>query len=441
MRRSLLPALLLGASLVALPAHAATPPQQPAQGPGGRDYTSTEVVKRALGTASSGTFVFHGNDEPSTRRPVVVFLHSWGAVNPGLYGGWIDHLARKGHLVLFPRFQEVNRSRPADASNLAEDLIQNALAELADDPKAKPDKERIAFIGHSAGVPIALNLAAGASSGKVPAPKLIFGLMPGGIASNEKERGILLRDLSAVDPATMIITMSGDRDYLPSDRASRLLLQQASAVPASRKLFMRAPSDDHGFPALTATLASPGSPKADYDASAIKLPPDPPRDPKQRNTWRWSADMSLSGPQTILTQQLGTNGTDALDFLAFWKTFDLASDAAFAGKEASALLRDPKFVDMSTWSDGWPVKRLLAQMPKGEGPADKGEPAPRRKLNMAPPETKQGLAHRADPAGRASEKWSRFSLTRPSGSAPNDAQAQELSIGPKSASPLLGPML
>ncbi|WP_083861552.1 dienelactone hydrolase family protein [Microvirga lotononidis] len=435
MRRSLLPVLLLGAALVAPAAHAATPPQQPTQGPGGRDYTSSEVVKRALGTASSGTFVFHGNDEPSGPRPVVVFLHSWGAVNPGLYGGWIDHLARRGNLVLFPRFQEVNRSRPADASNLAEDLIQSALAELANDPKAKPDKERVAFIGHSAGVPIALNLAAGAGSGKVPAPKLIFGLMPGGIASNEKERGILLRDLSAVDPATMIITMSGDRDYIPSDRASRLLLQEASAVPSSRKLFMRAASDDHGYPALTTTLASPGSPKADYDASAIKLPPDPPRDPKQRNTWRWSADMSLSGPQTILTQQLGSNGTDALDFLAFWKTFDLASDAAFAGKEASALLRDPKFVDMSTWSDGWPVKRLSAQVPKAAAPESKGEPTPRRKLNMAPPESKHGLAHRADPKGRVDERGTRISAS-------NDAQAQELSIGSGSkAGSLRDPML
>lgn len=390
MRRFPLPVLLLGASLAASSVHAATPPKQPEQGPGGRDYTSGEVVKRAVGTASSGTFVFHGDDTPAKPRPVVVFLHSWGAVNPGLYGGWIEHLARKGHLVLFPRFQDVNRSRPADASNLAEDLIQNALATLADDPNARPDKERVAFIGHSAGVPLAFNIAAGVSSGKVPAPKLIFGLMPGGIASNEKERGILLRDLSTVGPETLIITISGDRDYLPSDRASRLIFQQASAVSSTRKLFMRASSDDHGFPALTATLASPGSPKADYDASAIKLPPDPPRDPKQRNTWRWSADMALSGPQTILTQQLGNNATDTLDFLAFWKTFDMASEAAFAGKDATALVRDPKFVDMSTWSDGWPVKRLSAQMPKGDGPESKEERGPRRRLNMAPPETRQG---------------------------------------------------
>jgi len=392
MRRFLLPVLLLGATLAAPPARAATPPQQPEQGPGGRDYPSADVVKRAVGTASASTFVFHGNDTPARPRPVVVFLHSWGAVNPGLYGGWIDHLARKGNLVLFPRFQEVNRSRPADASNLAETLIESALAALADDPKARPDMGRVAFIGHSAGVPLALNLAAGAASGKVPAPKLVFGLMAGGIASNEKERGILLRDLSAVDPGTLIITMSGDRDYLPADRASRLLLQQASAVPATRKLFMRASSDDHGFPALTATLASPGSVKPDYDAASIKLPPDPPRDPKQKNTWRWSADMALSGPQTILTQQLGTNVTDTLDYLAYWKTFDIAAEAAFAGKDAAALLRDPKFVDMGTWSDGWPVKRLSAQMPKVEGQEKKEEPGPRRRLNMAPAENRQGLS-------------------------------------------------
>jgi len=292
--------------------------------------------------------------------------------------------------VLFPRFQDVNRSRPADASNLAEDLIQSALAALAEDENAKPDRERVAFIGHSAGAPIAFNLAAGTESGKVPAPKLVFGLMPGGIASNEKERGILLRDLSTIAPSTMLITMSGDRDHLPSDRAARLLMQQASAVPSNRKLLMRASSDDHGFPAMTAALASPGSPKADYDATAIKLPPDPPRDPKQRNTWRWSADMALTGPQILLTQALGNNGTDTLDYLAFWKTFDIASEAAFAGKDAAALLRDPKFVDMGTWSDGWPVRRLSAQMPKVEGQENKPEPGPRRRLNMAPPETKQG---------------------------------------------------
>ena len=185
--------------------------------------------------------------------------------------------------------------------------------------------------------------------------------------------------------------MSGDRDYLPSDRAARRILQEATGDPGQPQAVHAGGLGRPRLSDLTATLASPGSPKAEYDAAAIKVPPDPPRDPKQKNTWRWSADMALTGPQTILTQQLGNNGTDTLDYLAFWKTFDMAADAAFAGRDAAALRRDPKFVDMGTWSDGWPVRRLSADMPKVEGaggeagarPAPAPQLRPRRKPSRA----------------------------------------------------------
>ncbi len=389
MRRSLTALVFLGSCLAAPMVLAASPPPQPEKGPGGKDYKAAEVIKTGTGTVSSGSYVFYGNNTPADPRPVVVFFHSWGAVNPALYGGFIDHLARKGFLVIVPRFQEVNRSRPADATVRAESLINDALVQLGPDQNARPDLSRVAYIGHSAGVPLALNVAAVAEGPAVPAPKLIFGFMPGGIAATEKERGIMLGDLSGIDPSTLIIIMNGDREHLPSDRASRRLFEAASSVPVTRKIFMRASSDDHGYPPLAATLASPGSPKADYDASAIKLQPDPPKDPKQKNTWKWSADMSLSGPQTILTQQLGNNGTDTLDYLAYWKTFEMAAEAAFGGKDASALQRDPKFIDMGNWSDGWPVRRLSAQTPKVEGQKQE-EPGPRRKINLAPTETQEG---------------------------------------------------
>ncbi len=43
--------------------------------------------------------------------------------------------------------------------------------------------------------------------------------------------------------------MVGDKDARAADMASRRLLREASAVPPERKLFVRALSDDHGFPA------------------------------------------------------------------------------------------------------------------------------------------------------------------------------------------------
>jgi len=382
MRRPLMMFLFLLASCWAAPyVAAATPPKQPESGPGGADYISAQVVKRAVGRASAPTYVFYAAGPASEPRPVVVLLHSWGAANPQFYGGWIEHLARKGNLVLFPRFQEVNRTRPADATALAAGLIKDALATLADDPDARPDLQRVAYLGHLAGAAIAANLAANPAADGLPEPKLIFALMPGGIASDEKGRGITLKALSFFAPSTLLIPMSGDRDYLPPDRAARRLLKEASAIPGNRKLFMRAGSDDHRFPTVTATLASPGAMKADYDSAAIKVPPDPPRDPKQKNTFRWSADMSLSGEQTVLTAQMATNVTDSLDYYAYWKTFDMALAAAFSGADAATLKRDPKLIDMGVWSDGWPVRRLSADLPKGEGQETQQERGPRRRLN------------------------------------------------------------
>jgi pimeloyl-ACP methyl ester carboxylesterase len=382
MRRPLLTLFALGACLAPHAGLAATPPKQPDKGPGGAEYVTTEVVRKAVGRTSAATFVFHAAGEPAGPRPVVVFLHSWGAPNPLFYGGWIEHLARRGNLVLFPRFQEVNRTRPADATATAAGLIKEALEALSQDPAARPDRDRLAYIGHLAGAPIALNLAAGAQAEGLPVPKLVFAVMPGGVASDEKARGIFLKDLSELDSSTLLIAMSGDRDYLPIDRTARRILKEATGIPANRKLFMRAVSDDHGFPTITATLASPGAPKGEYDAASIKVPPDPPRDPKQKGpVWRWSADMSLTGEQTVLTQQLGNNPIDSLDYLAYWKTFDMAEEAAFSGRDASALKANSRFVDMGTWSDGWPVRRLTADLPKVEGQEEtRPERGPRRRL-------------------------------------------------------------
>ncbi|HEX2556075.1 MAG TPA: dienelactone hydrolase family protein [Microvirga sp.] len=382
MRRLRFLPLLAASLLAATAAAAATPPAQPKSGPGGADYAAEQVVKRAVGRASAATFVFHAANRPDKPRPVVVFFHSWGAANPQLYGGWIEHLARKGYLVLYPRFQDVNRTRPADATGLAVGLVKDALEALANDAEARPDPARVAYVGHLAGAAIALNLAAGAQGDGLPVPKLVYALMPGGIASDPKSRGIPLEDLSELDASTLLITMSGDRENIASDRAARRILKESANVPANRKLFMRAGSDDHGFPTTAATLASPGSVKADYDAAAIKLPPDPPRDPKQKPPgFRWTPDMALSGEQTVLTQALGNNVTDPLDYYAYWKTFDMAAEAAFAGKDAAALRADPKFIDMGAWSDGWPMRRLTAEMPKVEGQ----EPKPAGPRRVLPP--------------------------------------------------------
>jgi acetyl esterase/lipase len=379
--RSFLPCLALGAMLLLAPeSRAATPPPQPKSGPGGADYVAGDVVKRAIGRTSAASFVFHAAGEAAQPRPVVVLFHAWGAANPQVYGGWIEHLARKGYLVIFPRFQDVGRTRPGDATANAIALVRDAFAELESDAQARPDPSRVAFIGHTAGTGIALNLAAQAKTENLPQPKLVFLVMPGGIARDAKSRGIPLADLSQIDASTMLITMIGDREFRAADAAARRILHDASAVPANRKTFMRALSDDHGFPAISATLASPGSVKDAFDGAKIRIPPDPPGDPRAQRQARqkWSPDMALSGEQSVLVSQLGANSTDSLDYWGYWKTFDMAAAAAFSGKDALSLRNDANFTDMSRWSDGWPVKRLSAiDPPRADTPAPaKTAPAP-----------------------------------------------------------------
>ncbi|MGU3540364.1 alpha/beta hydrolase [Methylobacterium sp. A54F] len=362
-RSAALAAAIAGLLAAAAPVLAAAPPPQPASGPGGVGDKAATITKRAIGRASAATFAFHAAaPAPAEGRPVAVFLHGWGAVNPQGYGAWIDHLARQGYLVLFPRFQEPNRTRPADATANAERLLKEALAALAADAEAKPDLKRVALIGHLAGAPMAANIAAGAKAEGLPEPKLVFAVMPGGIASGPKARGITLADLAAIPAQTLVIAMIGDRDARAADAAARKILREASAVPPERKLLIRALSDDHGFPSLTATLTAPAGSDSAYDAAGIKVPPDP-KDVKAP-PFKWSADMSLSGEQQTLVAQINNARADTLDYLAFWKTFDLAATAAFAGQDATALKANPRFSDMERWNDGWPVKRLAVETPR-----------------------------------------------------------------------------
>lgn len=356
--------LAAGLIAAATAAPAASPPAQPNEGPGGVGDRKATIVKRALGRQTAPTYAFYAaGAAPEAGRPVAIFLHGWGAVNPQSYGAWIDHLARQGWLVLFPRFQEVNRTKPSDAPGVAEALVKAAFAEIAADQEAKPDTSRVAVIGHLAGAPLAMDLAAASKKDGLPTPKLIFAAVPGGIASGPKSRGIPLDDLERIAPETLIVTMVGDKDARAADLASRRLLREASAVPPERKLFVRALSDDHGFPALTATLAAPAGLDPAFDSGAIKLPPEPKDGPKPP-PFRWSAEMALTGEQQTLVSQINVARADALDYLGFWKTFDLAAVAAFSGADAVSLKGNPRLADMERWSDGWPVKRLAVEIPK-----------------------------------------------------------------------------
>src|SRR5688572_29134181 len=165
-------ALFLTIVLFSLPlfaAQRATPPAQPATGPGGKQYAHTRVIKNRYGAGSEEYWIFEPDTPKPATAPVVVFLHGWGGMNPLYYGAWLDHLVKRGNIVIYPRYQAtlLTPIREFTPSTLA--AIKDAVKRLQNEcGHIKPDLNKFAVVGHSVGGLLAASVAALAEESKLP---------------------------------------------------------------------------------------------------------------------------------------------------------------------------------------------------------------------------------------------------------------------------------
>ena len=121
--------------------------------------------------------------------PLVLFLHGWGATDLRFYGPWVEHLARAGNAVVFPRYQDSIAEPPPQ-------VLGNVLVGMRaalDGIDADPDSLVVA--GHSAGGALASDYAAIARSVGLPVPRAVLSVYPG-----RALRGIRFA-IPAIDPA------------------------------------------------------------------------------------------------------------------------------------------------------------------------------------------------------------------------------------------------
>ena len=177
-----------------------------------------------------------------------------GAISPKYYGGWINHLVRKGNIVIYPRFEEdVGKHRFSLMSGEAIKGIKEALTGLEADADAKPDLTKLAIIGHSGGALIAVNVAAAAAANGLPKPRLVFGAMPMRSSSADKRKGVVIDDLAGLDPQTVVVMLVGDRDALARDGSGgREVIRATKGLAAERRLLIKVGSDSRGQPPLAA---------------------------------------------------------------------------------------------------------------------------------------------------------------------------------------------
>jgi len=325
-------ALVISLGRVAVLSGRPDPPGQPLSGPGGAVYEHAAVRVTRVGRGAEKAWIFEPAEPAVETAPVILFLHGWSLWGPNAYRRWIEHLARRGNIVIYPKYQASLLSLPTRMTANAATGVRHALTRLGEVDHITPDLDRVAAVGHSLGGVIAVNLTANAVELDVPQARALMCVQPGDpsharfgrtLAKVDLQFKMILSDCSTIPPGTLVLVVVSDRDRVVQDVTGRIIWDGIRHLPAAERDYVTVVSDYHGYPRL----------KAVHLMAAA---------PARHSIVDWTKA-----------------GTDALDYCGTWKLFDGLTDAAFYGRNRQyALGNTPEQRHMGKWSDGTPVKEL-----------------------------------------------------------------------------------
>ena len=347
----LIPALVAGPLLTtALHAAPALPPTQPLQGPGGSNYAHADVRQWHFSVQGNEYWVFTPSRPTSASAPVVVFSHGWSVMQPDLYRAWIEHIVRRGAILIYPRYQASLKTPAEEFLPNAADAVRLALADLQTGRlEVRPELEHIAYLGHSAGGLIASGLAASWRRLGVPRPRALMAVEPGK-SGGQRWRQVPLEPPSSIPAGTLLLTICGDEDERVGCDDARRLFEESTQIAARDKDLLLLRSDRHGSPPLLANHAAPTAPRF-----------DPRYPPSDASSWLLSRVQERVRQRLKQGQATPHNAlaTDALDWYGIWKLFDALCDAAFYSQDRDyALGGGAAQLSMGRWSDGTPVRAI-----------------------------------------------------------------------------------
>lgn len=313
---------------------APSPPSQPADGPGGSNYKHDTVVINSYETGVAQYWLFEPASPTPQSAPVIVFNHGWLGISPESYGAWIEHLVRKGNIVVHPAYQRLDTPTEEMTGN-AVTAVKNALERLGNGGHVTPALEKFALVGHSLGGVISVNMAATASLLGIPKPSALMLALPGD-AGNVRED--TMTDLSLLPPDVLILSVVCSEDIIVGGTYAQRIMRETSQVPDKNKDIVTMFSDFRGTPPLIADHLAPLAIDMHYGSE--------------------SSDIVQQEVSRSIYGLLGAE-PNALDYYGFWKLSDGLIDAAFYGKNREYALgntKEQRF--MGYWSDGKPVKEL-----------------------------------------------------------------------------------
>ncbi len=326
---------------------ATAPDTQPEKGPGGKDYAHAKIETHSAGEGNKRYWLYTPAEPKPENAPVVAFIHGYGQLTPDGYIRWLEHLCRRGNIVIYPQYQE-HGLEPSNkyASNSAEAILA-ALTWLEEDEKrVQPIRDKFAIAGHSAGGVTAANMAADWEALKLPKPRAVMPAQPGrhfSHANKDQANGLIpLSEYKNIPEDCLLLCVYSDSDHTVGAWCARKIFADATGVKAENKNLVEVVSSDYGKSPVI----------ADHRTAA-----------------------AFEG------------GVDLWDWYGYWKLLDGLTDAAFHGKHREYALGDTqqqKF--MGKYSDGRPFEPLKVWLGDAKvDPETDYAPAFDRRGNRVPP--------------------------------------------------------
>jgi acetyl esterase/lipase len=196
--------------------NSATPPSQPQTGPGGKQYVHASVSKHRYGKSGEEYWIFEPDSPKPRTAPLIVLLHGWGGMNPLYYGAWIDHLVKRGNIVVYPRYQANLLTSVTDFTPNTLAAIRDAVSRLQSEPgHVRPDLNKFATVGHSVGGLLAASVAALADESRLPRVRVVMSVEPG---ITESPINIPLADLKKIPADTLLLALAPTRSGSTTNR-------------------------------------------------------------------------------------------------------------------------------------------------------------------------------------------------------------------------------
>ena len=167
------------------------------------------AVEGPLGKGASQVWLFKPAGRP---KSLVVFVHGLGSreLTPQNHRPWLEHLARRGSAVLYPRYEQNAGDRDAVLHILAG--IRTGLKRLG-----SPDVPLVA-IGYSRGGELVADYAA-VARGAGPAAAAVLSVFPAALDPADPPL-----DLRGIGPSSLVTILVGDRDEVVGGGGARQLL-------------------------------------------------------------------------------------------------------------------------------------------------------------------------------------------------------------------------